>query len=147
MKESVWFEAVEHDSPEYWKSVELRREVLRKPLGLDFTAAELAVEEDQDHLVGFLESDVACVAVLVEADKKTAKMRQVAVRGDLQGKGVGRRLVEAFEILALEQGFKKVELHARANVVPFYESLGYEVVGEEFVEVGIPHRAMSKKLG
>ena len=37
-------------------------------------------------------------------------------------------------------------LHAREAAVPFYERLGYLSEGEPFDEVGLPHRAMRKRL-
>jgi predicted GNAT family N-acyltransferase len=37
-------------------------------------------------------------------------------------------------------------LNARDTAIPFYLHLGYELVGEPFVEVGIPHRKMRKAL-
>lgn len=42
------------------------------------------------------------------------------------------------------RGYKRIYLHARAYAIPFYEGLGYHVFGEEFTEVGIPHRHMQK---
>ena len=73
-------------------------------------------------------------------------MRQVAVRADAQGKGVGRALVEASEREAIERGYARIVLHARENAVPFYECLGYATEGEPFIEIGLPHRAMAKTL-
>ena len=37
-------------------------------------------------------------------------------------------------------------LHARQVAVPFYERLGYSIVGEPFEEVSIPHFKMEKGL-
>ena len=37
-------------------------------------------------------------------------------------------------------------LHARDTAIPFYKKLGYECVGEPFVEVTILHQAMQKRL-
>jgi len=42
------------------------------------------------------------------------------------------------------RGYKRIYLHAREYAVPFYEALGYHTFGEEFTEVGIPHRHMQK---
>jgi predicted GNAT family N-acyltransferase len=35
--------------------------------------------------------------------------------------------------------FIEVILHARKDVVSFYEKLGYRIVGEEYIEASIPH--------
>lgn len=55
-------------------------------------------------------------------------------------------MVEEFERESLKRGYKRVFMHARAYAVPFYLKLGYEVFGEEFVEVTIPHRFMQKNI-
>ena len=138
--------AVAYGSPEYDGTVELRREVLRRPLGLDFTPEQLASEAEDVHLA-FYEGEVllACL-VLTPGTEKTVKMRQVAVRADVQGKGVGRALVEASEREAIERGYARIVLHARENAVPFYECLRYATEGESFIEIGLPHRAMAKTL-
>jgi predicted GNAT family N-acyltransferase len=55
-------------------------------------------------------------------------------------------MIQASEDWAVQAGFAEIVLHARANVVPMYEKLGYEVIGEPFEEVTIPHRKMRKSL-
>ena len=49
-----------------------------------------------------------------------------------------------FEAEAARRGYKRVYLHARVIAVEFYVKLGYEVFGEEFIQVTIPHRHMQK---
>lgn len=137
---------VEHGSSEYWDTVALRDRVLRKPLGLEFTQQELLAEDGQWHLALFAGDQVMACLVLVPLDGGEVKMRQVAVDPDAQGQGLGRRLVEGSERLSRERGFGLMTLHARETAIPFYERLGYAVVGEPFTEVGIPHRKMKKEL-
>ena len=71
-------------------------------------------------------------------------MRQVAVDESYQSKGIGRALVEYCEQVARDEQFTEIILHARETAVAFYLKLGYEVYGEPFIEVGIPHRNMRK---
>jgi predicted GNAT family N-acyltransferase len=134
-------------TPEYDEAVALRYEVLRKPLGLDFLPEQLAEEWSDIHLAGF-HSDGRLIAILLltPLDSETVKMRQVAVSPELQGKGLGARLVEASESLALRYNFQTMSLHARETAVPFYLRLGYQIIGERFEEVTIPHFKMVKKL-
>ena len=132
-------------SREYEATVALRREVLRRPLGLDFAPEQLAAEAGDVHFALFEGEDaVACLILVPQADG--VKMRQVAVRGDRQGRGLGRRLVGLSEAWARERGLRTMVLHARESAVPFYEALGYGAEGEPFEEVGLPHRAMRKAL-
>lgn len=137
---------VPYGSPEYDATVELRRAVLRRPLGLDFTEEQLAEEKDDIHFA-FLHADeaLACLVFTPKGDG-LLKMRQVAVREDIQGQGLGRQLVETSEAWARSHGYKRIVLHARDTAVPFYLAQGYEIEGEPFEEVGIPHRAMAKDI-
>lgn len=135
-------------SPAQLKSIELRRKVLRVPLGLDFTETELLSESDQFHFALCEKNEVLAILLLKKesSEKYCLRMRQVAVEPGLQGKGVGSELVRASELWALESGFHRICLHARLTAVSFYEKLGYHKTGDVFTEVGIPHIAMYKNL-
>jgi predicted GNAT family N-acyltransferase len=137
---------VEHGSEDYWATVELRRKVLRVPLGLDFTREELAREQSDYHLVCGDDRGIVACLVLTSVGDDVVRIRQVAVTPPRQGQGIGGALTLFAEDFARMKGFKTVILHARAMVTSFYEKLGYERVGEEFEEVTIPHWEMRKKL-
>jgi predicted GNAT family N-acyltransferase len=140
------FRQVPHRSHDWEAAVELRRAVLRLPLGLDFTREELDAEVEHLHLVGTDGDAVVACLVLQPIDSQTIKMRQVAVSPDRQGEGIGAELVKFSETIAQAYAYSKITLNARANVVPFYLKLGYEVYGEPFEEVTIPHHSMQKNL-
>jgi predicted GNAT family N-acyltransferase len=89
---------------------------------------------------------VVATATATDLGDRVVKIRQVAVDFSLRGKGHGREIMLCSEEWAKEAGFKTVSLHARAVVMEFYLKLGYEIVGDGFEEVGIPHRKMVKKL-
>lgn len=137
---------VEHGSPLYRECIALRLAVLRTPLGLSFTEEELQRESASLHLACHDGKDLVGCLVLVPLPDGEIKMRQVAVAPAAQGRGIGRSLVDAAETLARHRGFNLMTLHARTTAVPFYERLGYETVGEEFVEVTVPHLVMQKRL-
>jgi GNAT superfamily N-acetyltransferase len=73
-------------------------------------------------------------------------MRQVAVLPPLQGGGIGGALVRFAESFAVSHGIVRFELSARETAVPFYLNLGYEMVGEPYEEVTLPHRSLVKNL-
>lgn len=130
------------------KAVELRLEILRKPLGLTFSNEFIEQEKDDWHLGYFDDEGVllGCLILTPVADQSLLKMRQVAVQATSQGQGIGSALVRFSEQFAIEQGFTTMILHARVTAVPFYLQLGYDLEGELFEEVGIPHRKMTKQL-
>jgi predicted GNAT family N-acyltransferase len=137
---------IPHLSPAYALCVALRRDVLRKPLGLEFTVDQLAAESRSLHLAAFDGDVLVGCLMLAPKDRHTVQMRQVAVRQDHQGKGLGAIMVRESEVAARYHSFKRMVLNARETAVPFYLKLGYKAVGEPFIEVGIPHRKMEKAL-
>ena len=137
---------VEHGSGEYEETVALRDEVLRNPLGLSYDPAELAGEKDSFHFALRDGSEVVACLVLKPLDERCIKMRQLAVRESSQGKGFGRELVSYAESFAKGKGYEEIVLHARETARGFYQKLGYEAEGDSFVEVGLPHLFMRKKL-
>lgn len=137
---------IDHGSNEYRQMVKLRDDILRRPLGLGFTEEELAKEKDNMLIGAFEDDDMLGCCMLVEENPTTARLRQMAVLNDLQGKGVGRALMQFAENLARDRGYKVLSMHARKNAVGFYEKVGYKIKGDEFIEVTIPHYVMEKQL-
>jgi predicted GNAT family N-acyltransferase len=137
---------IDHGSKEYQQMVNLRMEVLRKPLGLGFTKDELE-KEKEDILIGAFEDEkmLACCMLTKENDK-SLRLRQMAVQNNLQGKGIGASIMSFAETLARDKGYKKLMMHARKTALGFYEKFGYKITGEEFNEVTIPHFMMEKRL-
>ena len=84
--------------------------------------------------------------MLVEEGHKTVRLRQMAVVNDVQGKGIGRALMQFAENIARDRGFQRITMHARKNAVGFYEKMGYKKTGNEFMEITIPHYVMEKEL-
>lgn len=133
-------------SPEYREVVELRRRVLRIPLGLDFTPDQLAGEGKDLHLAAYEAGALVGCLMLSDHGGGVVQMRQVCVEPNRQGTGVGALLVRESEAEARRRGYRHMMLHARDIAVGFYERMGYEKVGEPFVEVSIPHQEMNKDL-
>jgi len=140
------FKLIELTSEAYQQEVVLRNEVLLHPVGLDVQTLDPNSEDSSFHLGAFKNSDLqACLVLSPRADQQI-QMRQVAVHKSLQGKGIGKKLVDFSEVFAKEKGFETMFLHARDHAVGFYKKLAYQVVGDYFEEVGIPHLKMIKQL-
>jgi len=130
--------------------IDLRSEVLRKPLGLTFSAEQLQKEINDIFIAGFTQGNdheiLAGCCILTPVSENTVQLRQMAVSPRLQGKGIGREIVVFAEQYARSNGFDELTMHARKEATGFYRKLGYEICGEEFTEVGIPHYEMRKNL-
>ena len=137
---------IDHGSREYQQMVQLRNDILRKPLKLTLTPEELAKEKDEILIGAFDEEKMLGCCMLITVDSSTVRLRQMAVLNNLQGKGIGRALMQFAENIARDRGFKKIIMHARKSAAGFYEKLGYQICSGEFEEVTLPHYEMEKKL-
>lgn len=137
---------IDHGTPEYQQMVQLRTEILRKPLGLSFLPEELEKEKDEILIAAFEEDKMLGCCMLIKTEPGTVRLRQMAVLNNLQGKGIGRALMQFAENIARDRGFRVITMHARKTATGFYEKLGYKVKGGEFQELTIPHVVMEKNL-
>ena len=137
---------IDYGTHEYRQMLKLRDDLLRKPLGLSFSKDELEKEKDNILIGAFDDDDILGCCMLVEQAPGVARVRQMAVLNNLQGKGVGKAIMQFAENLARDRGYKSLMMHARKNTVEFFEKLGYKVSSAEFVEITIPHLVMEKEL-
>ncbi len=137
---------IDHGTTEYEKMVALRQQILRQPLGLSFSNDELEKEKNDLLIAAFDDEDMLGCCMLTAQNNQTLRIRQMAVQNNLQGKGIGASLMSFIESLARDKGYKCLMMHARDTAIGFYEKFGYKVKGEQFLEVGIPHHIMEKKL-
>lgn len=123
----------------------LRKEVLLDPFGIDHDAARTD-DPNAFHLGIF--DEVRCLACLflVPRTETLLQMRQVAVVPSLQRSGLGRQLLAFAEDFGRAKSYTSMMAHARDTAVPFYQHLGYEVIGKPFEQVGLPHHLVEKKL-
>ena len=137
---------IDHNSKEYELMVQLRYDILRKPLDLHFDEKELE-KEKEDILIGAFDDDILLgCCLLKQVNEDEVRLRQMAVQNNLQGKGVGASMMFFAENISRDKGYKIISMHARKTATGFYKRLGYLIVGEEFSELSIPHIKMQKKL-
>jgi predicted GNAT family N-acyltransferase len=71
---------------------------------------------------------------------------RMAVLKEWRGKGVGTMLLQALMAQARQRGHASACLNAQTYATGFYRRFGFEVLGAEFMEAGIPHVAMQRDL-
>jgi predicted GNAT family N-acyltransferase len=74
------------------------------------------------------------------------KIGRMAVMKDWRGRGVGAAMLQALLDLARSLGYDEVSLNAQVDALGFYQRFGFEPYGEEFMEAGIRHRAMRRRV-
>ena len=104
---------------------------------IDDNAWHAAVYDD-DKIIG-------CGRMFLE-DEKKYHVGRIAVLKEYRGTGVGRRIMNALESKARSEGASAVVLSAQRRARDFYVTLGYETVGDEYLEEGYPHTFMKKYL-
>ena len=71
---------------------------------------------------------------------------RVAVRKEFRGKQYGAAVMQALERKIAELGAESVGLSAQVQARGFYEKLGYEAHGGEYLDEHCPHVSMTKCL-
>jgi len=99
-------------------------------------------ESECPHFLAYAEGTPAGTARW-RTTEKGFKLERFAVLEPFRKFGVGSALVQAVlaEVLPISAG-KKIYLHAQLQALQFYQKLGFEAFGEEFIEAEIMHRAM-----
>ncbi len=125
----------------------LRQCVLRIPLGLNLFDEDLVAETDWKKFGAYSNNRLVGCVMLTHISNTKIKLRQMCVYPHVQGQSIGSLLVQHAEDWCYRNNYTIVQLHARDFAKGFYEKLHYKQVGECFLEVGIEHYKMIKKLG
>lgn len=78
--------------------------------------------------------------------KLDGQIGRMAVAREWRRRGVGAAILQCLLDLARKEGCTRVRLHAQTHAIAFYAKYGFEALGEEFDEAGIPHRMMELEL-
>jgi len=138
------------NDPLYAQEVALRRAVLLEPIGYtieDYHNLAPGREERCEHFVAVVDhptgEKVVGTATLFIEEPLHGKVQQVCVDKQLQGEGIGRRLMIAIEARGFgELGLTRLYCHAQLSAMGFYDKLGWIIEGDEFEEAGILHKQM-----
>jgi len=130
----------------YRRSVALREEVLRRPLGLTLSKKELADDSQRLHFCAVADEGVIGTVSLRPLDTRKVQLRQVAVATNRRGANIGVKLLRYAEGWARRKGFSLIVLHARVGAEGFYAKFGYASEGRVFQANTIPHIKMTQRL-
>ena len=132
-----------HDLEECFR---IREEVF---IGEQHVPADLERDEDDSKALHFMaladDRSVGTARIVFRDDGAAAKIGRVAVRRSNRGFGIGKLPIAAIEAAPDLRGVDYFLLDAQTHALQFYEGLGYEACGDEFVDAGIPHRHMRKR--
>lgn len=123
----------------------LRWRVFCDEQGVDPAAEQDGRDEEAIHLVALERGSlVGTCRLLVEED--AVRLGRAAVEREYRGRGIGAALLEAADRISAEAGADRIRLHAQTSARALYERCGYVASGEPFLEEGIEHVTMEKRL-
>jgi predicted GNAT family N-acyltransferase len=71
---------------------------------------------------------------------------RVAVLKSHRGLGIGFKLMQEIILVARQEQRKFLELSAQVHAISFYEKLGFQCEGHEYLDCGIPHITMKMEM-
>ncbi len=130
-----------------WKDLATPAKMIREAVFIQ--EQHIAAEDEWD-----AEDAVAVHFIVFQQDQAIATARllsnnsigRVAVLTTARGLGVGQRLMQAVIDYARAEQRELVKLSSQVHAIGFYQALGFEVQGEEYLDCGIPHIDMYLKL-
>lgn len=93
------------------------------------------------HFVALMQGEVVGTLRLLYLPEHI-KIGRVAVHRARRGKGVARAMIETAMAHARQGGHERFYLTAQSDKLGLYEKLGFVAFGPEFMDGGMPHRAM-----
>lgn len=120
----------------------LRREVFVIEQNVPEEIERDADDADATHFVAIAKGEVVgTLRIVFRADD--AKIGRVAVAAPWRGRGIARAMMEAGMDHCRGLGITRFALSAQSDKLGLYEKLGFIAFGDEFMDGGMPHRAMS----
>ena len=126
-------------------ALDLRRAVFVEEQGVPLAEELDAHDAGALHLVAVQRDRVVGTCRLVAAGD-TVKLGRMAVAPEARGRGLAGRLLAEADARARELGALRMALGAQLTAQRVYERAGYVVAGEHFVDAGIDHVMMEKRL-
>lgn len=123
-----------------WQDLQADAKVIREAVFIQEQVIAPEDEWDQEdavalHFVAYAQQQPIATARLLE----NHSIGRVAVLKSQRGLGVGRVLMQHIIQMAKQQQRPWVKLSAQEHAIPFYQSLGFQVEGESYLDCGIAH--------
>jgi len=123
----------------------LREQVFCGEQGVSFEADQDGRDAEATHIVALEDGSVIGTCRLLFRGP-VARLGRLAVERDRRAGGVAARILRVADEVAAQAGAESIALHAQTYAQTLYEQAGYEPYGPTFVDEGIEHVAMEKRL-
>jgi len=123
----------------------IRDTIFREEQNIPYDKEYDSDENRYIHLCFFVSNKIIAYArVLFE--KNGVIISRIAVLHEYRYKGYGSEVLQIIENKALDNKCHFSELDAQTQAIKFYETNGYDSIGNVHLEAGIPHIKMRKTL-
>ena len=123
----------------------LRSRVFCEEQGVSFEADQDGRDPEATHIVAIDDGTVVGTCRLLFRGA-IARLGRLAVEPDRRGDGIAGAILREADRVAVDAGAGSIALHAQTYAQSLYEHAGYREYGPTFVEEGIEHVAMEKRL-
>ena len=104
------------------------------------------LDVSSQHYLLSLDNTAVGTARVRYIDEKV-KIERVSILPHYQGKGLGKKLVQfIIDDVRNNEATKKVILSSQTSAIPFYESLGFRICSDEYMDANISHKDMQIML-
>lgn len=131
-----------------WENCETNLSSVRREVFINEQSVpeELEWDEFDKTAQHILALNSECQAIGTGRIKNDGHIGRMAVLKKYRHQGVGSDILLALLDIAKKQKLEKVYCYAQVEAIPFYEQYGFVCDGDEFMDAGIPHKAMYKSL-
>ncbi|MBK3494920.1 GNAT family N-acetyltransferase [Viridibacillus sp. YIM B01967] len=140
----MFFAKIVESEKELQDAFYVRQEVFVKEQGIPLPLEKDEYDKEATHFVAYKGGNPIAAGRVRIVDEKIAKVDRVCVLPVYRRKQIGVLMMAHLEKYAKGLELEKVKLSAPTHAIPFYERQSYVITSPEFLDSGIPHRAMEK---
>ncbi len=130
---------------EFAQALALRHEVFCVEQGVPSNEERDGRDRSGLHLIAVQGDEIVATCRLVFVGA-TVQFSRLAVKRSARRRGIASALLRATDAQSRARGARRIVLHAQTYARALYDQAGYTPAGYEFVEAGIEHIAMEKRL-
>ena len=124
----------------------LRTRVFVEEQGVPPEIEQDAADDDAVHVLSRDDAGAVVATGRLLVRGSTAGIGRMAADASVRGRGHGAAVLAELHRQAVLRGVTAIELHAQVSARGFYERAGYTAVGDDYLEAGIPHVTMIRRL-
>lgn len=116
------------------------------PRDIDVDSYDCINDVCEHFLIRYHNKSAGTVRCKLDIEGKEIRLQRFCILSDYRKLGLGRSLLEFMNAYYQNKGFEWIRLDSKFAVHGFYEKSGYHVVSDVFMEAGVEHVKMEKRI-